>query len=64
MEHDRNRLSECLTGDSDTKFRPVLSNGPSYRSSLGGPNILAMATKIATKFDHRFLNIIRQEKKP
>jgi hypothetical protein len=63
-EHDWNYLFEYPTGDSDTKLHPVPSNGPNYMSYLGSPNIRAMATKIATKFDHRCLNTVSQDKIP
>jgi hypothetical protein len=61
MGHNGDRLSECLIGSSDTNFRPFPSNGPNYRSYFGGPNIQAMATKIAMKLVHHYLNIIRQD---
>ena len=60
MEH--NHPFECPSDGPDTKFRPVPSNDPNYRSWLGDPNIRPMATKIAMKLAHHYLNIIRQEK--
>lgn len=64
MEQKRDRLFECLTGVPDTKLRPYPSNGPNYRRYLSHPNIHPMATKMATKFDHRYLNIIRWDNIP
>ena len=47
MEDDQVDHFQCRTGDSDTNFHPVPSNGPNYRSSHIAP---VNAKKIKTVY--------------